>query len=279
MSTFHLFPRLPTELQCRVWELSMDEPREVIVRSYYSPGIVENMRYLPRATRRPPAPLQACRSARTTLRRAYERVSAEDAHISRRLRVTADRVPYVWVDAERDTVRVTQYRVALLAGSPCGARLRRLAVDITSLWEFWPGGDCGAGAGRVTPWEHLVAAFPGLERLDLWTSAPRSEGGAATIARGWDVGFRRLMEAMYATCSPATLELRVQHLVFADLEPLTRESYGRLFLQDDIAEWEFMEEHQSLFREPRPVAYIPRWVHRDCTCPKDENPGIYVSPT
>lgn len=258
MSTFHYFLRLPRELQRRIWELT-SKPREIDLRGGHE---VNGTRLcMPFDTRQPPVALHVCRSSRELL-----------AHPGGYIRLPADRVRdrdlrsltrvYIWMNPSEETIRVMDCCMKQLSRNPWAARLRRVAIDISDWWEFWL-----QDYQRITrPRIPLLGGdFPRLKEVQLCVHG-------SWFDPEWRDRVRSLTEALYATCRPVPVDFRVRFLIYDRLAPPTRHNYGRVFLLDDITEWLLFG---WLWNFSKPVAYIPKWRHRNCNCPIGANPGVY----
>jgi hypothetical protein len=99
MSTFSMFPRLPTELRLRIWALTV-EPRtvDVSISDSYLSWMYQHP--LPVTNTPVPAPLQTCRESRRELQKYYQRGFVE-------LRNRDDlELRYVWVNFKIDIVYI-----------------------------------------------------------------------------------------------------------------------------------------------------------------------------
>ena len=141
MSNFHFFPRLPTELRLRIWELTV-EPRTVEVRScwidktcndlnnLYPP---ERYRTIPWRIYSPtpiPATLQTCREARN--HSLYQQIGSDIGHVD-------DSGPhYVWLNLDIDILSIGPTRFSCF--HTVASRVTRLRFERShrddDFWDF-----------------------------------------------------------------------------------------------------------------------------------------------
>ena len=135
-TTFHPFPRLPTELRARIWELSMAEPRVVQLRiidphpelgwpcegALFRPS--DHHEHLPPSAP-VPAPLQACRESRQHLSSDLPGCGYRKVFFDVLKKPCGPEMAYVWMNPDVDMLDVgTCYFSEFESVGPLVRRLR-----------------------------------------------------------------------------------------------------------------------------------------------------------
>ncbi|KAI1410091.1 hypothetical protein F5Y13DRAFT_76874 [Hypoxylon sp. FL1857] len=120
MSTFHPFPRLPTELRLRIWALTV-EPRVVEVRV-----VPDNPLEVQRLVSPTPVPaiLQTCQEARNLglYKRAFSEVTATKVNVA-----AGAESRYVWLNLDIDMVSIG--KTSFRAFAPVALSIKRLRFE------------------------------------------------------------------------------------------------------------------------------------------------------
>lgn len=128
MATFHPFPRLPSELRARIWELTV-EPRTVDLRVKHRHTIIPGDTPVPYLVSSTPVPaaLQTCQEARNQglYQQAFSEIAGPDGAGRR----------YVWVNLEIDMVSIG---TSLFANyKPVAPVIQRLKFERENSSEFF----------------------------------------------------------------------------------------------------------------------------------------------
>ncbi|KAK3342937.1 hypothetical protein B0H65DRAFT_429122 [Neurospora tetraspora] len=215
VTTFHLFPHLPWEIRSRIWVLTV-EPREVEVRSKTQHTRLTdelaakyNLRNLKDrfgikvhnfySSTPVPAPLQACREARSHLTRhgrqnsahyTYRQVFRQTApravpklppelwlEPKLRLKLGLDNEPrYIWVNFDVDMIDIGEGM--FYAYEPYYLEIKRLKLARESHCELWHGrwydGEIGwfANAEEI----HVVCLEDSRRAIECWEDAHEEHG-------------------------------------------------------------------------------------------------------
>lgn len=142
--TFHPFPRLPTEIRVRIWEMTV-EPRTVELHCIHkNAGPTVLRRFSPTPA---PATMHACRASRNHLYAMHQQVFLKDAVHCGVPDGTAQQ--YVWLDWDIDTVSIG---TSLLACFESVALLiRKLKFERDNADEWW----CRFESQQLRDFKHL----------------------------------------------------------------------------------------------------------------------------
>jgi hypothetical protein len=127
LSSFHLFPKLPSELRIKVWNLALSFPRVVTVSCLREREQSDSTRRFTKAfvSRTPvPALLHTCRESRLEGFLTYEPMFKSDRSPS-----------YTYVSIEHDTIHAEDSMLVFM-GKVEGARLQRMIIDVKEAAYF-----------------------------------------------------------------------------------------------------------------------------------------------
>ncbi|KAI1747668.1 hypothetical protein F4782DRAFT_520339 [Xylaria castorea] len=137
ISTFHLFPNLPTELRLRIWALAAEDPRILHVRiedrSVWTSATKLEHGTVYSSPTPPPAVLHACRESRQAA--SYERSFLTSPSIAE--------ARYIWVNFRQDMIYLPNAGIHRL--KPYGAVIQRLRFTVppsdpelpSCTYEYW----------------------------------------------------------------------------------------------------------------------------------------------
>ena len=147
--TFHLFPRLPTELRLQIWEMTV-EPRTVELHCNHRTSYPDFYGVKIHSSTPPPATLHACRESRNRLWTLYPQVPIKNTgweclkppmHVERgwgswgRTRTDETTQEYVFLNWETDTVSTGTYRFHCFESIK--PLIRILQFERDNCDEFW----------------------------------------------------------------------------------------------------------------------------------------------
>lgn len=129
---FHPFPRLPTELRIRIWEMTI-QPRIVeicCIHSGYLPRLVKTF-----SLTAPPATLHACQESRNHLGTRYQQIPL-DRHLSGAPNESGQQ--YVWLNREMDTFDIgTSLLRCFRSAAPLIETLQLKRDNTDEGWSRW----------------------------------------------------------------------------------------------------------------------------------------------
>ncbi|KAH6638499.1 hypothetical protein C7974DRAFT_308500 [Boeremia exigua] len=128
--TFRPFPRLPTEIRLRIWEMTV-EPRTVELycnhMSVY-PQVFEKI-----SPSSAPAPLHACRESRGHLSGSYQQIFLEDA-VHRGV-LNTDAQQYLWLNWDVDMISIGTSLLSCFGS--IAPLIRKLKIERDNTEEYW----------------------------------------------------------------------------------------------------------------------------------------------